>query len=235
MKKRAKTPPSRRRSALKWLGCLLTLMLLCSVSGIYPLLPRQGAEDLRRRQGMAPAEMTRSFYDPTLVGMRTSRIYLMANEDTLLLAASRFHPLTGWAGFWRGAAAVEEGLPVQAGYQVVSDRSGRILYLYGRVDDATISSLTFTLSWMEEEGETWRFSKGLQKTIGQEELFAAPDGHTYFFSSLSLGEGEDFLQRVFLSCNDSAGNPILWPGRYQEQPTASFEVWQWTSTSILND
>ncbi len=236
MKKRRKTPPSRRRTALKWLGALVSLMLFCSVCGIYPLLPRQGAEYMRQCAGIAPMEVVKSFYDPTLVGMRTSRIYLMANEDALLLTASRFHPLMGWSGFWKGAVAVKEGLPVQPGYHMVSDRSGKMVYLYGRVDDPNVSTLTCTLTLVSEDGgQEWIPAGTIQKTVGQDALFTAGDGHTYFLFSIPLESKEHFLYQAFLSCTDGFGNPILWPGRYQEHSTASFEIQESTSTSILNN
>ena len=170
-------------------------------------------------------------YDPDLTPTPLMRYYLCANDQVLLLAGTRFHPLMGWYEEFAPAVPLNGPEPVKVCYQTFS-RKGQEqkMYIFGLVDDPGVTAV-------ELEGRYWYDDIAGTRSVRillTEEDWITHRGKRYFLkeaSSLIRPEPEGCYDGIYVSALGADGAARAHVDRRGDTVTA-YRVEHYSSTSF---
>lgn len=135
--------PSRKRKALRRIAVMAVVVFCVNFfMHIGLLFPIQAIWQLQERGGTGWTKVVTRDWAPEL--HKTHLVYLTENENATLLGDC-YLTLYGWmAGFGSTLDCTEEA-PLYAGASYMSRDGERVWYVFGRVDDPEIETLTISL------------------------------------------------------------------------------------------
>ena len=178
---------TRKQTALRRLALLLAIFLAASALNLVNLLPRQAVEDMADQQDIEHPVVIRRFYDGTLPVTRFALQYLVEGDDAMMLCTTGYHPLGGW--YDRDWCRVEtwDGAPVHVGLRIHNQGGKRTAYLFGRIDDASVTALTlrFSQHLFPEGVESFQEVPHVLE-VPREAVFRGENGNRYLLASITL-------------------------------------------------
>ena len=189
---------TRKQTALRRLALLLAIFLAASALNLVNLLPRQAVEDMADQQDIEHPVVIRRFYDGTLPVTRFALQYLVEGDDAMMLCTTGYHPLGGW--YDRDWCRVEtwDGAPVHVGLRIHNQGGKRTAYLFGRIDDASVTALTlrFSQHLFPEGVESFQEVPHVPE-VPREAVFRGENGNRYLLAPITLpSAGEKYPQFV---------------------------------------
>ena len=187
---------TRKQTALRRLALLLAIFLAASALNLVNLLPRQAVEDMADQQDIEHPVVIRRFYDGTLPVTRFALQYLVEGDDAMMLCTTGYHPLEGW--YDRDWCRVEtwDGAPVHVGLRIHAQGGKRTAYLFGRIDDASVTALTlrFSQHLFPEGVESFQEVPHVLE-VPREAVFRGENGNRYLLAPITLpSAGEKYPQ-----------------------------------------
>ena len=187
---------TRKQTALRRLALLLAIFLAASALNLVNLLPRQAVEDMADQQDIEHPVVIRRFYDGTLPVTRFALQYLVEGDDAMMLCTTGYHPLGGW--YDRDWCRVEtwDGAPVHVGLRIHNQGGKRTAYLFGRIDDASVTALTLRFSQhLFPEGVDSFQEVPHVLEVPREAVFRGENGNRYLLAPITLpSAGEKYPQ-----------------------------------------
>lgn len=212
---------TRRRRALKRLAVLLALILVLDLLGLYHTLPVQAMRQCAASAALGDVEIVRTMSDRRLP---RSRYYLCANEDAVALLGTHFYVLLGWQREFAPFVPLAGDEPVKACYQNFA-RDGldsSVFYVFGRVDDPRVSSITLRTYWYGDSADIDVFAEI------PESAYLEHDGHTYFLadmSSLRAVPAEDYGNEKLTASGQIFLTPCLADGTALAEYPIEYGTW----------
>ena len=153
--KRKRKLSTRKRTALRRCGWLVAVVVLASVTGLYRFLPIQAVWVMADLKDIQHPQVVERFYDGSIPVTRFALHYLVDGDDAMMLCTAGYHPLIGW--YDRGWCKAEtwNGEPLHGGIYTHSQGGEGMAWLFGRVDDGAIQSLTLERTVEPLEGEAY--------------------------------------------------------------------------------
>lgn len=162
--KRKRKLSTRKRTVLRRCGWLAAAVVLASVTGLYRFLPIQAVRVMADLKDIQHPQVVERFYDGSIPVTRFALHYLVDGDDAMMLCTAGYHPLIGW--YDRGWCKAEtwDGGPLYGGIYTHSQGGEGMAWLFGRVDDGTIQSLTLERTVEPLKGEpyteVWSIPRG---------------------------------------------------------------------------
>jgi len=204
---------TRKSYALRLISIIAVILLIGHFTGTYFFLPGQALDQLIKKEAVGEVEVITPLYDADLTPSPIMRYYLCANDDVLLLAGTRWHPLMGWYYEHTADVPLAGDDTVKACYQSFSRRGEETkMYVFGRVDDESVMSVCIEAKYYFDDIQDFR---SVHMSI-HENNFIIHDGKRYFLEDMSelllpdeteLGRDYNYTG-IFVSALDKDGNAI---------------------------
>ena len=207
--KKQKKRLSRKKRALWNCGWLAVILILASVFQIYRFTPGQAIRAMAERQDVENPKVIHSFYDGSLPVTRFAVHHLVQGDDSLMLCATGWHLLTGWYDRAWATKETWDGTGVYGGVFGHKQDEKRMTYFFGRVDAASVESLTLEVEfayWNEETGE--ELLRYMRYGFGPEDFFEE-NGSLYFCKKLQTEEDWDWFNMPTVTCVTGDGRTLM--------------------------
>ena len=206
--RRVRKKRTRRQQAIRLLGCLVMVLLLCSQLNLRNLTENQARRDAERERGWGSLRLIYEKECENALWFRR-KVQLYTIGESCVFMDMRWSLLDGWTGFPMTVIEPKSDRPVQTGVNIFegSDR----IYVAGFItqDSVEIEDITYRVIRSEyEEQEVF--------TIGTEDCIV-DGGRTYFLHQYKMKEPTT-SDTLYIQVLDEKGAPILWDdGPYYEE------------------
>ena len=165
---------TRKKTVLRRLGLLLSVMLLASSLSGYNFAPRMAVSEIADQEDMKYYKtFITSFPGDTVL----KRNYLVETEEALLFSTVGWTPY-GWVAYEWGKIEAWDDAPLHAGMMSKYTEKGNTHWLYGRVAERT-DNLWFYYE-VKEGLHTSRFGV----SVPEEDIFQGENGAWYFITAI---------------------------------------------------
>lgn len=173
---------SRRRQALRRCALLAAVVMLSSALGLYRFLPVQAMRLMADMEDVEHPRSVKWFYDGTLPITRVALYDLVQGDAAMLLCVTGFSPLGGW--YDRAWAKVEtwDGTGLYAGVYGHGQDGAFVTYIFGRVDDPAVQTLSVLVT--EDALEDVPRSRSVE--IPLSDIQTEKNGRRYFATKLDV-------------------------------------------------
>ena len=165
---------TRKKTVLRRLGLLLSVMLLASSLSGYNFAPRMAVSEIADQEDMKYYKtFITSFPGDTVL----KRNYLVETEEALLFSTVGWTPY-GWMAYEWGKIEAWDDAPLHAGMMSKYTEKGNTHWLYGRVAERP-DNLWFYYE-VKEGLHTSRFGV----SVPEEDIFQGENGAWYFITAI---------------------------------------------------
>lgn len=189
--------PTRAKRTMKRLAILLVLLAVVNGLGLYCVTPWRSVRIMADICDVEHPEKITRFYDPTLPIHRFALHYLVDGGDALMLCTSAYHPLAGW--YDRDYCAVEawDGAAVHAGLRMHTQGGKRTTYLFGRLDNGYIDSLSIHAAatvWEKDNTTHYEVTKVFE--VPKEAIFRGKNDKRYILCPVDglVADASEYVQ-----------------------------------------
>ncbi|MBQ2739543.1 MAG: hypothetical protein IJE22_02545 [Oscillibacter sp.] len=205
---------TRKKTVLRRLGLLLSVMLLASSLSGYNFAPRMAVSEIADQEDMKYYKtFITSFPGDTVL----KRNYLVETEEALLFSTVGWTPY-GWMAYEWGKIEAWDDAPLHAGMMSKYTEKGNTHWLYGRVAERP-DNLWFYYE-VKEGLHTSRFGV----SVPEEDIFQGENGAWYFITAIEdrhfdrerQGADGEFRLNAVKGSEKLAGVPVWrqsWHGR----------------------
>lgn len=192
-----KTLDTRPKRALRLAGRLFTLLVIAALFCGVNLTPRMAVADIADHVDMKGGNtFITAFYDGTLPITRFSRQYLVDGENAILLCAVS-PSVMGWYDRDWCKAETWDGAPVHAGLRMHTQGGKRTAWLFGRVDNGYIDSLSIHAAatvWEKDNTTHYEVTKVFE--VPKEAIFRGKNDKRYILCPVDglVADASEYVQ-----------------------------------------
>lgn len=179
---------TRKRTALRRLGQLFTVVVIVGLYSGANLGPRQAVGNIAQRLDMEEnKEFIECVYDPALPETKTALRYLVDNGQAMMLCTVKWDLFMGWYDWDWCKVETWEDAPLHAGLLSHTKNGQSLHYLFGRIDDERIAEVSLffdRFSYTEEDGTLiGKARSGI--SVPKDAIFRAENGERYVLTSVT--------------------------------------------------
>ena len=178
---------TRKQTALRRLGQLLTVVTIVTVYSGASLFPRQAVGDIAEHLDMEKyKDFIECVYDPSLPETKTALRYLVDNGQAMMLCTVKWDLFMGWYDWDWCKVETWEDAPLHAG--LLSHRSDDqfLHYLFARMDDERIAEVALRFDRFSYSADGTLIGKTRSSiSIPKDAIFRSENGGRYLLTSVT--------------------------------------------------
>lgn len=203
---------TRKQKAIRRTLIFLGMVVFVSVTHLYAFFPFQARYINEEMYYTGRTHLVQRLYEPSLNATKLALFDLTENEHVTMLHCIRWHPLIGWNACFASVLDCATPARLYGGFYLLSHHreNGDILFVFGRVDDADITSIKIRRQCKTdlagEQQEVWMEN---QSRTSDSRNWKEQNGHRYFVENFGL-VNLNFSSRdkILLTAYDKNGQEV---------------------------